>query len=224
VRVEDDDETRLALCDALSDLGHQVDAHHSAQSALERLENVDVDVVLSDIKMSGMNGIELCMRLSRDRPRVPVVIMTAFGDVDSALGALRAGALDFITKPFTIAQVAAALDRALDPNQLKPMLTRLAEIEQSVRSGVMQAEPEAAAIELEQASESAQASSLELGPHLNLDEVERQHILLVLKVFDWNKALAARKLGIDRATLYRKIKRYGLEPTLDVALESDADS
>jgi DNA-binding NtrC family response regulator len=226
--VEDDDDTRLALLEALAELGHEVDAQNSAEAALARLGSVDFDVVLSDIKMAGIDGIELCRRLTQDRPHVPVVVMTAFGDVDSALGALRAGAHDFIIKPFTITQVATALDRALDPVQRKPMMTRLAEVQQSVNAGGITdegpARGDAWADAAPMQSSGASLRSVEVGPQTNLEEVERQHIVLVLKVFDWNKALAARRLGIDRATLYRKIKLYGLEPTPEGGTKSEAGS
>jgi len=123
--VEDDEETRLALSDALEDLGHEVKAEPCAESALTALEHDDVDAVLTDVRMPGMGGIELCRRLSGDRPNVPVVVMTAYGDVDSAVGALRAGAFDFITKPFSVDGVAEVLDNALDRGRSRPTVQRL---------------------------------------------------------------------------------------------------
>jgi DNA-binding NtrC family response regulator len=111
--VEDDDDTRAALCDALTDLGHAIEAHADGISALQRLGNVEFDAVLTDIRMPGMDGIELCQRLTGDRPHLPIVVMTAFGDVESALGALRAGAFDFLTKPLSLDKLAGALSRAL---------------------------------------------------------------------------------------------------------------
>jgi len=127
--VEDDDETRSALSDALEDLGHQVKSEPCAESALTALEHEDVDAVLTDVRMPGMGGIELCRRLSGDRPNVPVVVMTAYGDVDSAVGALRAGAFDFITKPFSVDGVAEVLDNALDRGRSAPPVQRLSSTE-----------------------------------------------------------------------------------------------
>jgi two-component system response regulator HydG len=111
--VEDDDDTRTALNEALDDLGFDVEARGDGAAGFEYASLRDFDVVLTDIKMPKMDGLELCRRLNGDRPHVPVVVMTAFGDLESALGALRAGAFDFITKPFTIEQVSQALQRAL---------------------------------------------------------------------------------------------------------------
>jgi DNA-binding NtrC family response regulator len=123
--VEDDDETRLALSDALEDLGHHVRSESTAELALNALEQDDVDAVLTDVRMPGMSGIELCRRLSGDRPNVPVVVMTAYGDVDSAVGALRAGAFDFITKPFSVDGVAEVLDSAIDHGRQSSPVQRL---------------------------------------------------------------------------------------------------
>ncbi len=118
--VEDDADTRLAVSDLLRDLGHHVDAQPTAEAALERVFREDYDVVLTDIRMSGMSGLELCARLSREGPRVPVVMMTAFGDVSAAVDALHAGASDFITKPFDVSELESALNRALARGEGRP--------------------------------------------------------------------------------------------------------
>jgi two-component system response regulator HydG len=123
--VEDDDETRMALSESLEDLGHHVRSEPCAEKALTALEHDDVDAVLTDVRMPGMGGIEFCRRLSGDHPNLPVVVMTAYGDVDSAVGALRAGAFDFITKPFSVDGVAEVLDHALDKGRSGTPIVRL---------------------------------------------------------------------------------------------------
>ncbi len=122
--VEDDDDTRAALCDALTDLGHAIEAHADGVSALQRLGSAEFDAVLTDIRMPGMDGIELCQRLTGDRPHLPIVVMTAFGDVESALGALRAGAFDFLTKPLSLDKLTGALTRALGRGGKSPIVVR----------------------------------------------------------------------------------------------------
>lgn len=64
------------------------------------LEQNEFDVVLSDLRMPGMSGLELCRRLHGRWPQLPVVLVTAFGSIETAVTAIRAGAYDFITKPF----------------------------------------------------------------------------------------------------------------------------
>ena len=81
-----------------------------AEEAFERLLAEDFDVVLTDLKMPGVDGIALCERIVANRPDIPVVVMTAFGSLDSAVAAIRAGAYDFIDKPVQI-DVARHRDR-----------------------------------------------------------------------------------------------------------------
>jgi two-component system, NtrC family, response regulator AtoC len=111
--VEDDTETRTALQDALQLIGFEVEARADAESALDRLAESDFDAVLTDLRMAGMGGLDLCSRVINDGPQIPVVIMTAFEGVSVALDALRAGACDFLTKPFSIEQLRVTLERAL---------------------------------------------------------------------------------------------------------------
>ena len=126
--VDDDEDTRVALCDALVDLGHIPLAMSDGPSALRESNREELALVLTDLKMPGMNGIELCRSLVGDRPDVPVIVMTAFGDVDAAVAALRAGAFDFITKPLGMDQLSEAVNKALrrdrassPPVKLRPL-------------------------------------------------------------------------------------------------------
>jgi DNA-binding NtrC family response regulator len=123
--VEDDEDTRLALCEAVRDLGYEVVAEGSAEDALESARGRDFGVVLSDIRMGAMDGIELCARLSGDGRGCPIIVMTAFGDASSATAALRAGAFDFLTKPFTLRQLSTVLDRAFQQASRTLHLRRL---------------------------------------------------------------------------------------------------
>jgi DNA-binding NtrC family response regulator len=111
--VEDDEEIRSAAHDALVDLGYDAYAEPSAERALAVVHQHMPAAVLADVRMPGMNGIEFCRRLTGDWPHVPVVLMTAFGDVDTAVDALRAGAFDFITKPISFDHLASTLARAV---------------------------------------------------------------------------------------------------------------
>ena len=72
-----------------------------------------VDVVLTDVRMRGIDGIDLCSRLTRHRPDLPVVVMTGFGSIDTAVSAMRAGASDFLTKPIDLELLAMTLERAI---------------------------------------------------------------------------------------------------------------
>jgi two-component system, NtrC family, response regulator AtoC len=123
--VEDDDEIRSAACDALEELGYETRAEPSAGHALTSLHQSVPAAIVADVRMPGMTGIEFCQRLTGDWPQVPVVLMTAFGDVDTAVDALRAGAFDFITKPISFDHLANVLERAVARHSAQPAMVRL---------------------------------------------------------------------------------------------------
>ena len=116
-----DDDT--AVCDAvgstLNQRGFHVVSAHTGADALVALERGEFDVVVSDLNMPGMSGLELCRRAHATRPNLPVVLVTAFGSTETAVAALRAGVYDFITKPIQIPELLLTLSRALEHRQLK---------------------------------------------------------------------------------------------------------
>jgi DNA-binding NtrC family response regulator len=118
--IVDDEPAECELVrDALAHAGFEA---HSAQTpalALELLATRPFDVVLTDLNMPGMNGTELCRRISDTVPHLPVVLVTAFGSIDSAVDAMRAGAYDFLTKPFDVDAVVLVLRRAVEHRALR---------------------------------------------------------------------------------------------------------
>jgi len=111
VVVVDDDAAMLdLLVTHLRRLGHTVSTHVRATGALAAVDADDgCDVVVSDVRMPDMDGIDLCRAI---RGRVPVILISAFGTMETAILALRAGAADFVPKPFRMDVLAAAIDRA----------------------------------------------------------------------------------------------------------------
>jgi two-component system response regulator FlrC len=98
--VEDDDALRDALCVTLEGAGHRVTGVADGPAALERIGRNAYGLVLSDLRMQPMDGIELLAAIRARMPQLPVLLMTAFGEVDKAVQAMRAGACDFLLKPF----------------------------------------------------------------------------------------------------------------------------
>ena len=96
--------------------------------ALAALRDADVDVVVTDLNMRGMNGLELCERVVASRPDVPVVVITAFGSLETAVGAIRAGAYDFLTKPVELDALVVALERAVQHRPLRDEVKRLRQV------------------------------------------------------------------------------------------------
>jgi DNA-binding NtrC family response regulator len=128
ILIVDDD---VSMCEMLADdlrrRGFDPSWHAGADAAYASLAEADVDVVLADLNLPGMNGIELCEKIVAGRPDVPVIVMTAFGSMDSAIGAIRAGAYDFITKPVDLDILALALERAVKHRALNEKVKVLAE-------------------------------------------------------------------------------------------------
>jgi DNA-binding NtrC family response regulator len=117
--VDDDRSTCEVLAERLGFRGYVVEWRTSAEQALDLLRREAFDVVVTDVQMRGMNGIALCERVATNRPDVPVVVITAFGSIESAVAAIRAGAYDFVTKPFDIEVLALSVQRALQLRGLR---------------------------------------------------------------------------------------------------------
>jgi two-component system response regulator AtoC len=105
--------------------GHEAESVHSADAALERARVFEPHVVITDVNMAGKNGLELCKELSEHWPDVPVIVITAFGTMETAILAIRAGAYDFVTKPFDVDALLLAVSRALRHRELTSEVKRL---------------------------------------------------------------------------------------------------
>jgi len=123
--VDDDDDTRSLLCDALRGRGFDAHAVESAHACLERLRARSFDVVVTDVQMPGMSGVELCGQLHERHPDLLPIVLTGLGALDTAVAAIRAGAYDFITKPVKIDALEVAIRRALDHLSVRHEVKRL---------------------------------------------------------------------------------------------------
>jgi two-component system response regulator AtoC len=114
VLVVDDERNMLMVMQiALEEAGYRVLAAESAEEALAVLRDPDLAVLLSDLKMPGMGGHELIARSRRDRPDVPVIVVTAYGSIRSAIECVQAGASDYLTKPFEPEELQLAVQGAM---------------------------------------------------------------------------------------------------------------
>ena len=123
--VDDDESLANTLTKAMSKRGFVVTSRTSADAALLLLDEQDFDVVVTDLHMDGMDGFAFCERVLANRSDVPVVIITAFGSMESAVAAIRVGAYDFITKPFDVEILRLTLSRAVEHRALKEEAKRL---------------------------------------------------------------------------------------------------
>ncbi len=111
--------------DGLKQRGFEVVYVPGASEARERTALEEFDAIVTDINMPGMSGLELCQRVVENRPDIPVIMMTAYGSFDAAVGAIRSGAYDFVTKPFDLDVVAIAIERAVKHRRLRDEVRRL---------------------------------------------------------------------------------------------------
>jgi DNA-binding NtrC family response regulator len=123
--VDDDAILCETLAVGLRKRGFEVSPQTSAAAGLQALDAGDFDVVVTDLNMRGMGGIELCEHVVANRPDLPVMVLTAFGNLESAIAAIRAGAYDFINKPVELDVLAIALDRAATHRRLREEVKRL---------------------------------------------------------------------------------------------------
>ncbi len=128
ILVIDDERSMVDLLETdLALRGYQISGFNSAAAALEALPATDAQVVLTDLHMPGVNGLQLCERVVANRPDIPVVVMTAFGSMETAIEAIRAGAWDFVTKPVELELLAVVLDRAVRHHNLQEEVRRLSD-------------------------------------------------------------------------------------------------
>ena len=120
ILIIDDDSTALDLMkDLLEGSGYIVDAVLSAEKGLNNLKNYGYKVLITDLKMPGMDGIELLDFCNKNYPELPVIILTAHGSIQNAVEALKIGAFDYLTKPIQMEELTIVIDKAITHQKLK---------------------------------------------------------------------------------------------------------
>ena len=132
--VEDDESQRRIIEYNLRQKGYQTTAVNSAEKALKQLESSDFYLLISDVKLPGLSGLDLLSRAKELQPELPVVFITAFGTVEKAVEAMKLGAYDYITKPFDRDEFILTIDKALEYRRLKDENRKLKD-ELIVRNG-----------------------------------------------------------------------------------------
>ncbi|MDO9351377.1 MAG: response regulator [Deltaproteobacteria bacterium] len=126
VLVVDDD---LEMCGLLSDVlkgeGFSAITTHDSLEASKILKKEEFDIIITDLKMKGLKGLDLLEETRRVSPLTPVIIITAFGTIESAIQAIKMGAYDYITKPFQMDELILTVRKALENRFLKKEVVRL---------------------------------------------------------------------------------------------------
>jgi DNA-binding NtrC family response regulator len=125
VLAEDDRELRGYLAEVLEGAGYTVSAFETADAALDAIPRIEPDLIVTDLIMPGMRGHELLQHVRQLRPELNVVIITAFGTIDSAIELVKAGAYDYLPKPFSDDDLLLTVRRALEESRLKREVARL---------------------------------------------------------------------------------------------------
>jgi DNA-binding NtrC family response regulator len=117
--ADDHDALRRGLKRGLSEAGHEVDEASNGNAAIERLHESYFDVVLSDLKMGGSDGMDVLRTTRALHPTTAVILMTAFGSVNTAVEAMKIGAFDYVQKPFEIEEMEVKIEKAMEVKRLK---------------------------------------------------------------------------------------------------------
>jgi Nif-specific regulatory protein len=130
--ADDHDALRRGLVRALTEAGHDVDEAPNGNAAIERLHESYYDVVLSDLKMGGSDGIEVLKTTKALHPTTAVILMTAFGSVSTAVEAMKVGAFDYVQKPFEIEEMELKIEKALELRRMRHELDYLRHTQQDI--------------------------------------------------------------------------------------------
>lgn len=116
--VDDEKNIRMTISQALESLELKADTAVNGEEALEKMKQVKFGLVLLDLKMPGMDGIEVLRQISQIQPQSRVIIITAHGTIETAVEAMKLGAVDFIQKPFAPKEIRALVSKVADREQL----------------------------------------------------------------------------------------------------------
>src|SRR6201981_3134420 len=123
--ADDHDALRRGLARGLAEAGHDVEEASNGNAAIERLHDSYFDVVLSDLKMGGSDGLAVLKTARALHPTTAVTLMTAFGTVNTAVEAMKSGAFDYVQKPFEIEEMEVKIEKALELRRMQHQIDYL---------------------------------------------------------------------------------------------------
>ena len=204
--VEDEPRLRELLLRAIPDMGFAAEGAGSAEEALRKLAAQLAHILVLDLHLPGMSGLEFLQAVRQRWPGIMVVVLTGYGDLDAARQAIHLDVVDFLTKPCSLGDLEIALDRAR--KRLAPQ-------------GPPRTQPEVFFPHSQPQTHPPKPAPPGDSPDLNarrLDDLERGHILAALQRNQGNRTATARELGISLRTLYYRLSEYqkaGLLPDVE---------
>ena len=190
--VDDNENMRRLLGDILAPQ-HDVVLAGDGAAARARLEEGDFDLVLTDVRMPGLDGFELVKLMKERWPLTEVVVMTAYASIPSAVEAMRRGAYDYIQKPFDPDDVSLVVSRALERYRERASARAAASDSTSLSA------EDLASLSYREALASAR------------DRGSREYLAALLKAFGGNVSRAAERAGLERESLHRLLRRHGIQ-------------
>lgn len=191
--VEDEARVRGMLEKALAEMGYAGTFAGSAEAAGRILATKSFDILMLDLNLPGIGGMEFLERIRKQHAHTSVIILTGFGDLDAARKAIHLDVVEFLTKPCALGTLEAALNRARERRRTHLVSQAVASTPEDVP-----ARPPIAFVDPAKAADS----------NASMEDVERQHILAALQRHDGNRAAAAAELGISVRKLYYRIGQY----------------
>jgi DNA-binding NtrC family response regulator len=125
--VDDELFVRELLLEYLSSQGYEVSLADSGEKAVKLMQSEPANVVLVDLKMPGIDGIETLKQIRKTTPGVLAIVMTGYPTIESSIEALRCGAYDYVVKPFKLNDLKSSIEKALEAHKLKDQTIRLRE-------------------------------------------------------------------------------------------------
>lgn len=180
--VEDEQRLGEVLARSVDQLGYRATVAGSGEEALHCMAQEPLPVAILDLNLPGMSGMQLFERIRQQWPDTQVIILTGFGELDTARQAIRLDVVDFLTKPCHLGDLEVALSRAR-----QRLMRDLPEADQTLLQDAVRLAPDHPA---------------------KLADIERQTILAALARHDGNREETARELGISIRTLYYRLKQY----------------
>jgi DNA-binding NtrC family response regulator len=194
--VEDDRRLREMLCASVAEMGLSPTPAQSGEAAMKLAQQQLFAVVLVDLNLPGMTGLEFCQRLAHMKMHVQTIILTGFGDLQAAKQAIRLEVVDFLTKPCSMDDLEHSLNRArLRWLDRWAMGDRPAQTLREFEEPPVPVTPQPAPV-------------IDPAEQVSIDEMERQLILSALARNSGNRQAAAAELGISIRKLYYRIQQY----------------
>ena len=123
--VDDQSSMRLTLTALLKQAGHTLMQAGTGDEALAKISENDFDVVITDLKLDKVSGLEVLQAAKKNNPQTEVIVLTGFGSIETAVAAMKAGAIDYLTKPFDTEELLLAVQRAMERQRLRSEVQRL---------------------------------------------------------------------------------------------------